>query len=99
MSKMGYFGLGEEGYDRIYKDRELFLRIVKLFKPHRRSMLIVIIFLSLSSVTYGLTPFLMSLIINHLKSAPLFLIIFIVNALILNSLGYVFNYVNRRQGN
>ena len=58
--KMGYFGLGEEGYDRIYSDRELVSRVVKLFKPHRRSMIIVIIFLCLSSFTYGLTPFLMS---------------------------------------
>ncbi|MHA2033064.1 MAG: ABC transporter ATP-binding protein, partial [Candidatus Kariarchaeaceae archaeon] len=101
MSRMGYFGLGEEGYDRIYKDRELFLRIVKLFKPHRRSMLIVIIFLSLSSITYGLTPYIMSLIIRQLESKanPYFLIIFIMNAFILNSLGYLFNYVNRRQGN
>ncbi|MHA1884983.1 MAG: ABC transporter ATP-binding protein, partial [Promethearchaeota archaeon] len=33
------------------------------------------------------------------KSNPYFLIIFIGNAFILNSLGYVFNYVNRRQGN
>jgi len=101
MSKMGYFGLGEEGYDRIYKDRELFVRIVKLFKPHRRSMLIVIIFLTLSSITYGLTPLIMRSIIRQLesKSNPYFLIIFIGNAFILNSLGYLFNYVNRRQGN
>ncbi len=98
---MGYFGLGEEGYDRIYKDRELFVRIVKLFKPHRRSMLIVIIFLTLSSITYGLTPLIMRSIIRQLesKSNPYFLIIFIGNAFILNSLGYIFNYVNRRQGN
>ncbi|MHA1916008.1 MAG: hypothetical protein ACW97V_16800, partial [Promethearchaeota archaeon] len=87
MSKMGYFGLGEEGYDRIYKDRELFVRIVKLFKPHRRSMLIVIIFLTLSSITYGLTPLIMRSIIRQLesKSNPYFLIIFIGNAFILNS--------------
>ena len=98
---MGYFGLGEEGYDRIYSDRELFLRVIKLFKPHRRSMTIVIIFICLSSVTYGLTPFLMSLIIKQLelKSDPFILIFFIINTLILNSLGYVFNYVNRRTGN
>ena len=101
MSKMGFFGLGEEGYDRIYSDRELFTRIIKLFKPHRRSMIIVIIFICLSSITYGLTPLLMSLIIKQLESQsnPLILIIFLINIFILNSLGYVFNYVNRRQGN
>jgi len=99
--KMGYFGLDEEGYDRIYSDRELFSRVIKLFKPYRRSMTIVIIFICLSSVTYGLTPFLMSLVIKHLEleSNPLILIFFIINILILNSLGYVFNYVNRRTGN
>jgi ABC-type multidrug transport system fused ATPase/permease subunit len=101
MPKMGFFGLGEEGYDRVYSDRELFTRVIKLFKPHRRSMIIVIIFICLTSITYGLTPFLMSLIIKQLESQfnPLILIIFLINIFILNSLGYVFNYVNRRQGN
>ncbi|HEC39255.1 MAG TPA: ABC transporter ATP-binding protein [bacterium] len=102
MSKrMGYFGLGEEGYDRIYTDRELFSRVIKLFKPYKRSMTIVIIFVCLSSVSYGLTPFLMSLIIKQLEtqSDPFLLVFFIINTLILNSLGYVFNYVNRRTGN
>ena len=98
---MDYFGLDEEGYDRIYSDRELFSRVIKLFKPYRRSMAIVIIFICLSSVTYGLTPYLMSLIIKQLEleSDPFILIFFIINTLILNSLGYVFNYVNRRTGN
>jgi ABC-type multidrug transport system fused ATPase/permease subunit len=99
--RMGYFGLGEEGYDRIYSDRELFSRVIKLFKPYRRSMAIVITFICLTSVTYGLTPLLMSLIINQLElqSDPYILIFFIINTLILNSLGYVFNYVNRRTSN
>jgi len=99
--KIGYFGLGEEGYDRVYSDRELFSRILKLFKPYRRSMTIIITFICLSSITYGLTPYLMSLIIKQLEiqSDPLILIFFIINTLILNSLGYLFNYVNRRTGN
>ena len=99
--KMGYFGLDEEGYDRIYSDRELFSRILKLFRPYRRSMTIIITFICLSSITYGLTPYLMSLIIKQLEmpSDPLILIFFIINTLILNSLGYLFNYVNRRTGN
>jgi len=99
--KIGYFGLGEEGYDRIYSDRELFSRILKLFRPYRRSMTIIITFICLSSITYGLTPYLMSLIIKQLEmpSDPLILIFFIINTLILNSLGYLFNYVNRRTGN
>jgi len=98
---MGYFGLGEEGYDRIYSDRKLFSRILKLFKPYRRSMTIIITFICLSSITYGLTPYLMSLIIKQLemRSDPLILIFFIIDTLILNSLGYLFNYVNRRTGN
>jgi len=99
--KIGYFGLGEEGYDRIYSDRELFSRILKLFRPYKRSMTIIITFICLSSITYGLTPYLMSLIIKQLemRSDPLILIFFIIDTLILNSLGYLFNYVNRRTGN
>jgi len=101
MMKRGYFGLDEEGYDRIYSDRELFTRIIKLFKPQRRSMIIVIVFICLSSVTYALTPLLMSRIIEQfeIQSSPVILIFFLVNTFILNSLGYVFNYVNKRQGN
>ncbi|MBY8985629.1 MAG: ABC transporter ATP-binding protein [Candidatus Lokiarchaeota archaeon] len=99
--KMGYFGLGEEGYDRIYSDKELFSRVLKLFKPYKRSMTIVIIFICLTSVTYGLTPFLMSLIIKQLelRSDPYILIFFIIGTLILNSLGFIFNYVDRRTSN
>ena len=98
---MAYFGLDAEEYDRIYSDKELFTRIIKLFKPHRRSMMIVIIFLTLSSVTYGLIPYLMSLIIKQLEeqAEPLLLVIFIISTLILNSLGYIFNYINSRLRN
>jgi ABC-type multidrug transport system fused ATPase/permease subunit len=98
---MGYFGLDEEGYDRIYSDRELFSRVIKLFQPYRRSMTIVIIFICLTSVTSGLTPFLMTLVIKQLEtqSNPYILIFFIINTLILNSLGYLFNYVTRRTSN
>jgi ABC-type multidrug transport system fused ATPase/permease subunit len=64
-------------------------------------MIIVITFLVLSSITYGLTPFLMSLIIKQLElnSDPFILILFISSTFILNSLGYLFNYVNKRTGN
>jgi ABC-type multidrug transport system fused ATPase/permease subunit len=43
----------------------------------------------------------MSLVIKQLErqSDPFILFLFIINTLILNSLGYVFNYVNRRMGN
>ncbi len=80
--RMGYFGLGEEGYDRIYSDRELVSRVVKLFKPYKRSMTIVIIFLVLSSFAYGLTPFFMTLIIDNLElnSDPFILIMFIFSS-------------------
>ncbi|MFX1292163.1 MAG: ABC transporter ATP-binding protein [Promethearchaeota archaeon] len=99
--RMGYFGLDEEGYDRIYSDRELVSRVVKLFKPYKRSMTIVIIFLVLSSFTYGLTPFFMTQIIIHLElhSDPFILVMFIFSTFFINSLGYAFNYINRRTSN
>ncbi|MFX1311590.1 MAG: ABC transporter ATP-binding protein [Promethearchaeota archaeon] len=98
---MAYFGLDAEEYDRIYSDKELFVRILHLFKPHRRSMMIVIVFLTFSSVTYGLIPYLMSLIIKQLEeqTEPLLLIIFIVGTVVLNSLGYLFNYINSKVRN
>jgi ATP-binding cassette subfamily B protein len=99
--RRGYFGLEEEGYDRIYSDRELFSRVVKLFNPYKSSMIIVIIFLVLSSVTSGLTPFFMTQIISHLElsSDSFILILFIIITFVINSLGYVFNYVNQRTKN
>lgn len=44
---MGFFsGLATEAYDRQYSDRELFLRIIKYFRPHRAKLLWVAFFLS-----------------------------------------------------
>jgi len=98
MSRMGYFGLDEEGYDRIYSDRELVSRVIKLFKPYKRSMIIVIITLILSSFTYGLTPFFMTLIISQLEmeSDPMLLIIVISSTFIINSLIIIIIDMTRR---
>ncbi len=98
---MTYFGLDAEEYDRIYSDKELAKRIIKLFKPHRLSMLIVIIFITLSSFSYGLIPFLTSQIIKQLEleESVIILIYFILITLLLNSMGFMFNYVYRRQSN
>ncbi|MFN2151869.1 MAG: hypothetical protein ACK2T5_09765, partial [Anaerolineales bacterium] len=43
---MGFFsGLNAESYDRQYSDRELVRRIVTYFKPHRKALIWVAIWL------------------------------------------------------
>lgn len=87
-------GLGAEEYDRKYSDVELLKRILKYFRPYKRSMLIVVIFLTLNSISTSLTPILMREAINILETAKntFYLIMVILLTLVLNLLAWVFNY-------
>ena len=94
MLDLAFFGVDAEEYDRIYSNKELAVRIIKLFKPYRRQMIIVIVFVFLSSLTYGLTPYLTSQIIRQLelKRSTVTLLYFILAILFLTSIAWVFNY-------
>lgn len=94
---MVYMGLDAEEYDRVYSDRELFRRIMKYFQTHSKKMLIVIIFLVLSSLTAGILPYLTSLIIRQLEGTNLAAVIagLVVATLIMNVSTYIFNYINK----
>jgi ABC-type multidrug transport system fused ATPase/permease subunit len=89
-----YVGLEAEEYDRVYKDKALLKRIFHYFSPYKRSMSIVILFLTISSLTYAFVPVLVSIAINSLETNRniyyLFLLLSVI--LILNLLSWVFNY-------
>ncbi|UCC18580.1 MAG: ABC transporter ATP-binding protein [Promethearchaeota archaeon] len=93
-----YVGLEAEEYDRVYKDKVLLKRIFHYFSPYKRSMIIVILFLTISSLTYAIVPVLVSIAINNLETirniSYLFLLISLI--LILNLFSWVFNYFTVR---
>jgi ABC-type multidrug transport system fused ATPase/permease subunit len=89
-----YVGLDAEEYDREFRDRVLLKRIFHYFAPYRRSMAIVILFLTISTLTYAFIPVLVSIAINNLETNRnlLYLFFLISIILILNLFSWVFNY-------
>jgi len=93
-----YVGLEAEEYDRVYKDRVLLKRIFHYFSPYKRSMAIVILFLTISSLTYTFVPVLVSIAINNLETnRNISYLSFLLSViLILNLFSWVFNYFTIR---
>ncbi|MFX1552146.1 MAG: ABC transporter ATP-binding protein [Promethearchaeota archaeon] len=90
--------LEAEEYDRKYKDRTLLKRIFAYFSPYKRSMAIVILFVTISSLTSAFVPVLISVIINNLETNRNAVYIFFIVAIILalNLSSWVFNYFQQR---
>lgn len=90
-----WVGLEAEEYDRTYSNRYLIKRIVSFFAPYKRSMLVVIIFLTINSLTTAFQPIFISLIITNLETTPdMYYVIFLIMIIFLfNILGWVFNYI------
>jgi len=92
-----YFGLDAEEYDRQYSDKELLRKVSKYIIPHKKNMVIVIIFLILASTTSGIIPWLSSLIINMATTITDtgILIGLIIVSLLSNLTSWVFNWVQQ----
>jgi len=90
-----WVGLEAEEYDRSYSNKYLIKRILSFFAPYKRSMLVVIIFLTINSLTIALQPILASLIITNLETTPdFYYVIFLIMIIFLfNISGWIFNYV------
>ena len=95
-----FFGLDAEEYDRTYKDRTLLRRIFSYFAPYKRYILIVVIFLTISSLTTSFVPLITSIAINNLNAADgiVYLIFLIALIFSLNILSFVFNYFRQING-
>ncbi|PWI46635.1 ABC transporter [Candidatus Heimdallarchaeota archaeon B3_Heim] len=96
---MGFgIGLGAEEYDRSYKDRDLVRRVLAYFSPYKNSLIIVTLFLFAQSIVNALIPIISREAILQLEIAEdieqqqLYIIFLIGITLILNTLGWVFNY-------
>ncbi|MFX1285800.1 MAG: ABC transporter ATP-binding protein [Promethearchaeota archaeon] len=94
-------GLGAEEYDRIYKDRDLVKRVLRYFSPYKTIMILVILFIFLQSIVNSLIPIISREAINELEMTTsiteqqYYILILIIITLILNSLGWGFNYVRQ----
>jgi ABC-type multidrug transport system fused ATPase/permease subunit len=91
---MVWVGLEAEEYDREIKNKTLLKRIFGYFKPYKKYMGIVILFLILSSITTSFIPLITSIAINNLAADPtLISFIFLIGLIfLLNILVFVFNY-------
>ncbi len=89
-----WFGLEAEEYDRDYGDLVLLKRIVSYFGKYKRPMIIVIIFLTISSTFRALIPVLTTIAINNIGNTQGIFFIFLIILFIfgLNLSGWVFNY-------
>jgi ABC-type multidrug transport system fused ATPase/permease subunit len=99
---MGFgIGLGAEEYDRIYTDRDLVRRVLKYFSPYKKLMFVVIVFIFLQSIANSLIPIISREAINELEETTslveqqIFIFILIILTLVLNSLGWFFNYIRQ----
>jgi len=94
-------GLEAEEYDRKYQDKVLLKRIVSYFSPYKRTMLLVIFFLTISSLTTAFQPIIASLIISNLETAPdlIYVLFLILIIFIFNISSWVFNYIRQIYSN
>jgi len=96
-----WVGLEAEEYDRKYQDKALLKRIVTYFSPYKRAMILVIIFLTISSLTYSFQPIITSLIISNLETSPdlIYIVFLILLIFILNTSSWVINYIRQIYSN
>ena len=92
-----WVGLEAEEYDRKYNDKFLLKRIISYFAPYKRSMLVVILFLTIASLTTAFQPIFISLIITNLETTPniLYVIFLILIIFLFNISAWVFNYIRQ----
>ena len=90
-----WVGLEAEEYDRKYDDKFLLKRIMSYFAPYKRSMIVVILFLTIASLTTAFQPIFTSLIITNLETTPniLYVIFLILIIFLFNISAWVFNYI------
>ncbi|MBN1412240.1 MAG: ABC transporter ATP-binding protein [Spirochaetales bacterium] len=97
---MGFIldGLDTETYDRKYSDRELIKRIINYFKPHARTIMLIVTVLFLGSVSTSFSPVLISKSIDLLLKEFHLGWVFALSGFILalGLLGWLFNFLMQR---
>jgi ATP-binding cassette, subfamily B, bacterial len=97
---MGFImgGLDSDSYDRQYSDRALLARILSYFKPQSRPMILSAVVILFAAIFDALLPIALAKGIDLLASNPsMAAVLFFSGAVILlQSLGWVMNYIRQR---
>ena len=76
---MGFFeGLNDEKYDRQYKDRDLFKRIVAGFKPYGKGILKISLLTILLSLVSAITPIVTGRAVDFLENPNQWIVLFAI---------------------
>jgi len=98
---MGFIldGLDTEAYDRNYSDRELLVRVLRYFRPHRRQIALVAVAIALNSAAGTGGPILISKGIDVLRTAQHastgIMLLFTGGVLLLGALAWGFNFIQQ----
>ncbi|MHB1356864.1 MAG: ABC transporter ATP-binding protein [Anaerolineae bacterium] len=97
---MGFImgGLDSDSYDRQYSDRVLLRRILSYFKPQSRPMITSAVVILLAAISDALLPIALAKGIDLLASQPSLaaVLLFCGAVILLQSLGWVMNYIRQR---
>jgi ATP-binding cassette subfamily B protein len=90
-------GLDTEDYDRNYRDRDLLVRIIDYFWPHRRQMILVAVAITLNSAAGSGGPILISKAIDLVSQNPSLQVMLLIAAgvLLLGVTAWTFNYIQQ----
>ncbi|PKO20701.1 MAG: ABC transporter ATP-binding protein [Chloroflexi bacterium HGW-Chloroflexi-1] len=98
---MGFIldGLDTEAYDRNYSDRELLVRVLRYFRPHRRQIALVAVAIALNSAAGTGGPILISKgidVLREAQDAPTgIMLLFTGGVLLLGALAWGFNFIQQ----
>ncbi len=95
-----YAGMMNEGQKREYSDRELFIRYVKRVSPFRKSILLISLFIFVSSIAEILNPLLIGVTVNELSKSNINLMVVLSTGgiyLLLSILLWIMFFLRRRE--
>lgn len=95
-----YAGMMNEGQKREYSDRELFIRYVKRVSPFRKSILLISLFIFLSSIAEILNPLLIGVTVNEVSKSNSNLMVVLTTGgiyLLLSILLWIMFFLRRRE--
>src|SRR5436853_2522523 len=96
---MGFIleGLDAEAYDRSYSDAELVRRITRYFRPHARTMTVIIAMVVLASLAGTGTPLIIARGIDLLSQHPALQVMLALaaGAIVFGTIGWFFHYIRQ----
>ena len=95
-----YAGMMNEGQKREYSDRELFIRYVKRVSPFRKSILLISLFIFVSSIAEILNPLLIGVTVNEVSKSNSNLMVVLTTGgiyLLLSILLWIMFFLRRRE--